>query len=71
MLPLGLGGFRAAAEETQLKRSVFTLSVGSWGTDMKQVKALKPGVPSRAVAFNVFMTREPTKHFPVEVRMAY
>jgi len=35
---------------------LFILSVGSWGTDMKQVKILKPDMPSRAVAFNVFMT---------------
>lgn len=30
---------------------------------MKQVEALKPEVPSRAVAFNAFMTWEPPKHF--------
>lgn len=59
MLLLGLEGFQAAAGEIQLKCLVFILSVGSWGTDMKQVKALKPDVLSRAVAFNVFMTWEP------------
>lgn len=68
VLPLGLRGFQAAAGETQLKCLVFTLTVGSWRTDMKQVKALKPDVPSRTVAFNVFMTWEPPKHFPVEAR---
>lgn len=41
---------------------VFILSVGSWGTDMKQVKALKPDLTSRAVAFDVFMSWEPPKH---------
>lgn len=47
----------------ELKCLVVILSEGSWGADMKQVKALKPDMPSRAVAFHVFMTWEPTKHF--------
>lgn len=61
VLPLGLWGIPVEAGKVQLKCSMFIVSVDSWGTNMKQVKAVKPDVPSRTVAFHVFMTWEPTK----------